>query len=264
MKWSLKAGFADGHVLAFEALVSVFVIFEAYESQAAFTCELLGCYGYLLFLDSFLAIVFLLLNAWLDFLISVFLCVETKLFENIVSPGDSTKWARDGLINLNFVTHPAFHALRMNVLSATKFTESQIFFFIHFIVTDAASLFRFKFHPGYGWLWRNISILRSFFFFLGFLFKMLRRCLSLSTMGVNSISIHFLRYQMIPPLQYFLDLRIQIPKLPDHRVISCNFEYFEQTKYCVHTMLIDSTSTAATNFWAYKYLILLLLLVLQG
>jgi len=184
----------------------------------------------------------------LDFLVSIFLCIKAELLENIVSPRDSAKWARDGLVDLNFVTHPAFHALGMNILSAAKFTESQIFFFVHFIVADAASLFRLEFHPGRRGFWRNISVLRGLFFLLGFLLKMLRRCLPLSTMGCNSISIHLPSNQMIPPLQYLLYLRIQIAKLPYQRVIIRDFENFEQTKYGVHTVLIDSTSTTATNF----------------
>ena len=69
---------------------------------------------------------------------------------------------------------------------------------------------------------------------------------------------------MISPHQYLLYLCIQISKLPNQRVVLLYFEDFEQTEYCVHTVLIDSTSTAAANFRAYEYLVLLLLEVLQG
>lgn len=245
VKRTLVTEFADGHIRTVQALVPEFVVFERHKSQAALAGKLLRRDGILLGLNAIFPLVLGIFQSLLDLLVSVLLCFESELFQNVVSPGDSAKWTCYFLPVLDFVAHPSFHALSVYVSAASLSAEGEVFFLVHGVIADAASLIRLQFYPSDSSSFHDLSFLRSLSFLLGLFLQQMGSRLPLTSMTIDSISAHLSCQSAVSLLQNLRHLRIEIAQLPNERICLADFENLQQGEYSMYAMLDMPTSTAA-------------------
>ena len=119
---------------------------------------------------------------------------------------------------------PSFHAISVNISATAQLTVSNILFFRHGIITNAALLIRLQRHL----VNNNFFLITQYnlFLFLCFFHHMIFCGLSHSSLCINRIFIHIINNCVVSVFKDFSNFSIEITHLPNHRVFNINSEYF--------------------------------------